>query len=379
MNKKFDVCVRGGGVVGQALALLLARDRLRVALVRQPAPAGSLSDIRAYALNAASRALLQGLRVWPDESSATPVTAMQICDDGDDAPADAAVRFDSAGGDGDALAWIVDVPALETALAQAVGYQPGIDRLDTAPNAALTAVCEGRRSQSRALHGFEYDTRPFPHTAVAARLRCERPHGGVARQWFLGGDILALLPMEGASGNLVALVWSVPHERAQTLLATAPDAFAHAVESACDRALGHMALEGPVAAWPLEQARARQWTRTGVALVGDAAHAMHPLAGQGLNVGLADVAELARVVTDREYWRGPGDARLLRRYERARQADVATMTWATEQLFGLFGHTDPRVTAVRRLGLQTFDKLAHLKRWTMHHAMGRPTNTPDTP
>lgn len=378
MTKTYDVAVLGAGVTGLTLALLLAQSRLRVALVGRPAPGTPQPpDTRAYALNHRSQALLASVRAWPDNPqqppAVTPVTHMWV----NDAPENTAVRFNAPAPS--PLAWIVDVPALETALAQAVGYQPGIDRLETAPNAALTAVCEGRRSQSRALHGFEYDTRPFPHTAVAARLRCERPHGGVARQWFLGGDILALLPMEGASGNLVALVWSVPHERAQTLLATAPDAFAHAVESACDRALGHMALEGPVAAWPLEQARARQWTRTGVALVGDAAHAMHPLAGQGLNVGLADVAELARVVTGREYWRGPGDARLLRRYERARQADVATMAWATEQLFSLFGHTDPRVTAVRRLGLQTFDKLAHLKRWTMHHAMGRPTNTPDTP
>lgn len=376
MNKKFDVCVRGGGVVGQALALLLARDRLRVALVRQPAPAGSLSDIRAYALNAASRALLQGLRVWPDESSATPVNAMQICDDGDYAPADAAVRFDSAGGDGDALAWIVDVPALEQRLREAVGYQSGIEVLDSAEGLApsLTVVCEGKRSSSRAQFGFDFDTRPYPHTAVAARLVCEQPHGGVARQWFRQGEIMAWLPMDGPQGHRVALVWSVSHERATGLLALPPEALAAAVQDAGHAALGPMRVDGAAAGWPLELSRARRWVvrhgAMGVALAGDAAHAMHPLAGQGLNVGLGDVAELARVMHQRESWREPGDLRLLRRYERARQADVAAMSTVTDGLYGLFAHDNTQLQALRHWGLKRFDRSGAIKQWVVRQAAG---------
>ncbi|MFC7461538.1 FAD-dependent monooxygenase [Hydrogenophaga defluvii] len=376
MSRKFDVCVRGGGVVGHALALLLARDRLRVALVRPPAPAGALTDVRAYALNAASRALLQDLRVWPDPASATPVAAMQICEDGGNAPPHAAVRFDSPGADGDALAWIVDVPAFEQRLREAVGFQSGIEVLDSAEGLtpSLTVICEGKRSSSRAQFGFEFDTRPYPHTAVAARLRCALPHGGVARQWFVQGDIMAWLPLDGPQGHRVALVWSVAHERAAQLLALAPDALAAEVQANGHAALGAMALDGAAAGWPLELSRARRWVAChgdmGVALAGDAAHAMHPLAGQGLNVGLGDVAELAHLLHQRESWREPGDMRLLRRYERARQADVRAMGAVTEGLYSLFAHSDSRLQALRRWGLQRFDSSSTLKQWVVRQAAG---------
>ena len=373
MSKKFDVAILGGGVVGHTLALLLARERLRVALVtRAQAPAADPAappDIRAYALNAASRDLLDGLRVWPDQpGAATPVRHMWVSEPAATDPA--ALRFDATASGAPALSWIVDVPALERTLAQAVGFQGGIEVRHEAPPAKLTVVCEGKRSRSREAHGFEFDVKPYPQTAVAARLRCERPHGAVARQWFLGGDILALLPLDGEAGHTVALVWSVPHERAQALLTLPPAAFAAAVQAACDSALGAMQTEGQPAGWPLELSRARHWVKPGVALAGDAAHAMHPLAGQGLNVGLGDAAELARVLREREYWRDLGDIRLLRRYERARQADFQAMALVTDGLFGLFGHSDTRLQALRRWGLRNFDRLTPLKRWAVHRAMG---------
>jgi 2-polyprenyl-6-methoxyphenol hydroxylase-like FAD-dependent oxidoreductase len=142
------------------------------------------------------------------------------------------------------------------------------------------------------------------------------------------------------------------------------------VTDTCDHALGDMALMGQPAGWPLELSRAKRWVQPGVALAGDAAHAMHPLAGQGLNVGLGDVAELARVLHEREYWRELGDLKLLRRYERARQADFAAMAWVTDGLFGLFGHDDSRLQALRRWGLRRFDRLTPLKHWAMRQAMG---------
>ncbi|MEN9384076.1 MAG: hypothetical protein RL323_1219 [Pseudomonadota bacterium] len=373
MNKKFDVAIRGGGLVGHTLALLLARERLRVALVTPPHPAATAPDIRAYALNAASQALLEDLRVWPGSNdpnttaAVTPVQHIWVSEQ-------AAVRFDADSLSAPALSWIVDVPVLEQRLQQAVAFQSGIEVLHEAPAANLTVVCEGKRSATREHLGIEFDTKVYPQTAVAARLRCEKPHGGVARQWFIQGAVLALLPMEGPSGHLVALVWSVPHPRAQELLGAAPTDFAQWVQAACHQALGVMALEGLPAGWPLELSRAKRWVGAGVALAGDAAHAIHPLAGQGLNVGLADVAELARVLREKEYWRDLGDPKLLRRYERARQADFAAMAWVTDGLLSLFGHTDIRIQALRHWGLRNFDRLAPLKHWAARQAMGGSTS-----
>ncbi|MEZ5645765.1 MAG: FAD-dependent monooxygenase [Burkholderiaceae bacterium] len=377
-GRRYDVTVRGGGIVGLSLALLLARDRLQVALVDTagPPPDNAWPDVRAYALNAASRELLQSLRCWPEGTghhtappSVTAVKAMEVRgDDGGHLGFGADSRSTSA------LTWIVDVPALERRLADAVGFQSGIDRLDEAPASPLTVICEGKRSRTRDDLGIDFNVRPYPHKALAARLRCEYPHAGVARQWFVDGDILALLPLEGDDGHAVALVWSLPVARAEQMQALGPAEFADAVRSHAGGALGHMTLEGPVQGWPLELSNASHWlarTPEGMTvLAGDAAHAMHPLAGQGLNVGLADVAELARVLHEREPWRELGDQRLLRRYERARQADVHAMGWLTDGLFNLFGHGDSRVQALRNWGMTGVDRIAPLKQWLSRQASG---------
>lgn len=382
-RQRFDVVIRGAGIVGQTLALLLARDRLKVALVGQPRPADAGPDVRAYALNAAARDLLRSVRAWPEDTgtltsavsgapAVTPVTAMDVRGD-----IDGALHFSAVDQQAEALTWIVDVPALEQRLAHAVHFQAGITCVDSTPaHAALTVVCEGKRSRTREELGIDFDVRPYPHRAVAARLRCERPHGGTARQWFQRGEILALLPLGGAQGNSVALVWSVPAEQADGWTSASPEALAQAVQERCGGVLGDMTLESPAQSWPLELSRAQRWIGRhpdggGVALAGDAAHAMHPLAGQGLNVGLADVAELARVLHAREYWRELGDPRLLRRYERARQADVGAMGWLTDGLFGLFNQPDSRIQALRNWGMSGVDRLGPLKHWLARQAMGQ--------
>ena len=377
---RYDVCVRGGGIVGMTLALLLARERLRVALLATARPPDAPTDVRAYALNNAARGLLQSLKVWPaDEPDAsvppdtipavTPVLRMAV--HGDEG---GRLGFSASEQGVEALSWIVDVPALERRLSDAVGFQSGIDRVSEAVPAALTVVCEGKRSHTRDALGMEFEVHPYPHKAIAARVLAQRPHEGVARQWFVQGDVLALLPMGGPQGNLLALVWSLPSAASDHWLAAEPDALMQAVQTRCDQALGTLSLCGPAQSWPLELSRAARWiTRTAqgsVVLAGDAAHAMHPLAGQGLNVGLADVAELARVIREREYWRELGDPKLLRRYERARQADVSAMGWLTDGLFGLFSQPDTRVQALRNWGMSGVDRLGPLKHWLARRAMG---------
>ena len=369
-----DVCIRGAGIVGRTLALLLARQRLRVALVAPPAdPASGHGDVRAYALSPAARGLLQGLRCWPDERAATPVLAMQVQGD-----QQGALHFSASDQGVPALNWIVDVPALERLLAEAVRYQSDIDSVAAPVAAPLTVVCEGRASRTRAELGVDVDSTRYPQHAIATRLDCERPHGQVARQWFTAeGDILALLPLDGAQGHQVAVVWSARAERVPELLALEDAAFAARLFDMSGGALGALAQTGPRASWPLLLARATRWVGAlpgqpgqAFALAGDAAHAMHPLAGQGLNVGLGDAAELARVLAAREAWRPVNDLKLLRRYERARQGDWLRMSLATDALQQLFGRADPAAALLRNWGMAAFDHSGPLKRRIARLAMG---------
>ncbi|WP_309682354.1 FAD-dependent monooxygenase [Polaromonas sp.] len=377
MSKPFDVCIRGDGIVGRTLALLLARERLRVALVTRPpgdaaapAAADGHTDVRAYALNKASRQLLETLRVWPEAPFATPVLAMQVW--GDDG---GQLDFSARSVGEAALAWIVDVPALEQQLIQALRFQPQIETVQAPVAAALTVICEGQKSRSRdefgPQGGANWSVKPYPQKAIAARLELGKAHGGVARQWFGRGDILALLPLSGADGNSAALVWSVSTERAAMLGNLPPQEFCDALQAVCGHETGTLKLISERASWPLALSNAQHWVGPGWALAGDAAHTVHPLAGQGLNLGLADAAGLAQVLAAREYWRGLGDERLLRRYERARKADVATMGTVTDGLHGLFAQTDGRWQVLRNWGMKGFARSPQLLSWVARQAAGR--------
>lgn len=370
MTAALDVCIRGAGVVGRTLALLLARERLRVGLVEHPPTAGLQGDVRAYAFNPASRELLEMLRAWPDADHVTPVAGMQV--HGDEG---GQVSFTAVNQNVAALAWIVDVAALQHRLGEALRFQPLVERLESPRPAALTVVCEGRASATRAEFGVQFEVTSYTQRAIAARLTCEKPHGTVARQWFADGEITALLPMggtnAGAQGNSVALVWSVRAERADALLALDAAAFAKEVEKATGGAMGALSLASERAAWPLQLARADRWCGPGWALAGDAAHTVHPLAGQGLNLGLADAKALADVLREREYWRGVGDLKLLRRYERSRKGDVLAMGATTDGLQQLFARPDGAWSLLRNWGMKGFERSGPVKQWVARQAMGR--------
>ena len=371
MSSSFDICIRGSGVVGSTLALLLARQRLRVALVGHPAPA---TDVRAFALNAHSREILSELRCWPEPAHATAVQSMQVWGD-----AGGQVQFQAPTLNG--LTHIVDVPALEQMLSQAVHFQTEIQRFDSAPEATLTVVCEGRNSQTRKELGVTYHSMPYAQHALATRVQCDKPHRQQALQWFSRSqgelDILALLPLGGNAGQEAAVVWSLPSSRALALQQSAADDVAQALSQASQQALGHLKIIAPIQVWPLQLAQALQWSghfdngRSWV-LAGDSAHSVHPLAGMGLNLGLADVSELASVLKEREtsaYWRPLDDPYFLRRYERARKAGMQATWLACDGLQRLFNHPNPMLQSLRNWGLNGFNQIAPLKQWAMQMAM----------
>lgn len=376
---RFDVCIRGAGIVGRSLALLLAAQRLRVALVHNPVslPEGH-SDVRAYSLNLAAKQLLTDLRCWPEGTACTPILKMHIeGDQGGD------LNFDAAQQGVEALNWMVDVPTLEKNLAAAVSYHPMIESLNAPVAAPLTVVCEGRASQTRAELGVQFDVKHYAQHALACRIQTDAPHGQVARQWFQnnhGPEILALLPIGGEASHEWAIVWSLTPERAQELLKADTPHFCEQLVSASGGVAGGAQLTSERAVWPLQLARASQWTGSlapasnagpaqAFALAGDAAHAIHPLAGQGLNVGLADVQELARVIQNKEFWRPLSDLKMLRKYERARKAEVWAMGCVTDGLQVLFAQTSLPVQKIRNWGMSGFDQLTPLKKWMARKAM----------
>jgi 2-polyprenyl-6-methoxyphenol hydroxylase-like FAD-dependent oxidoreductase len=373
MSQHVDICIRGAGIVGSTLALHLAGKRMRVALVA-PAITGTSNtsgnaDIRAYALNQLSRDLLEAVRCWPEETSATPVLCMQV--QGDEG---GQVGFSASEQGALALNWIVDVPVLEARLHEAVRYQPLIELVEVPQPATLTVICEGRASATRAQYGVQWDTTPYGQSALATRVQCMLPHGQVARQWFDHGEILAFLPLAGPLGSLCAIVWSVSSERAKQLQDLSESEFCLALNAASRGTLGKTTLVGVRSVWPLQRALARRWIGTSPegawALAGDAAHAMHPLAGQGLNMGLADVQQLVGVLGGKPYWRALDDPRLLRQYERARKADFAVMGQANDALQQLFTQPHPAVRALRNWGMNQFERSGSIKHWVARRAMG---------
>jgi 2-polyprenyl-6-methoxyphenol hydroxylase-like FAD-dependent oxidoreductase len=363
-----DVLVRGAGAVGLAAALALSRQGLRVALLG-PATAATSEDLRAYALNAASIQLLRQLKVWDalPADARTPVHDMHI--EGD--ARGSALDFSAWNQGVSELAWIVDAGELERALAAAAAFAPHLDRVDTEVPATLQVLAEGKHSPTRDRLGVAMPRHAYGHRGIATRLVSDRPHNGLARQWFRSPDILALLPLDKPRpGHGYGVVWSVPDERANELMALGDEAFTAELMLATGGAAGELKLAGARAQWPLALAHAEAVSGPGWVLVGDAAHQVHPLSGQGLNLGLADVAVLCEEIAAREPWRSLGDAKLGARYARRRRVPTWAMQRLTDGLMHLFSHEAPAVRELRNRGLTLVNHLPPLKRLLTDRAVG---------
>ncbi|HEU5294985.1 MAG TPA: FAD-dependent monooxygenase [Burkholderiaceae bacterium] len=363
-----DIGIHGRGAVATTLALALGQRGLRVWLSAAAAADPSRADVRAYALNAASRRLLQRLKVWDalPADAVTPVYDMHVRGDA----SAGRLKFSSWAQCVDALAWIVDAAELDSALNAALQFAAHVQRDSEPPGAALTVYAEGKDSASRAAMGVRFDRHSYEQTAIAARLTAEHPHDGVAHQWFRSPDVLALLPLDRPrAGCSFALVWSLPRERADSLMRADARAFEAELQGACADMPSGLQLASERSAWPLAIAAADPVCGAGWVLVGDAAHVVHPLAGQGLNLGFGDVQALADTLERREPWRCLGDERLLRRYARSRAWPVRSMSWLTDALVHGFASQHAAVRELRNRGMGLVDRAVPAKRWLVGQAI----------
>jgi ubiquinone biosynthesis UbiH/UbiF/VisC/COQ6 family hydroxylase len=387
--RECDVAVIGAGVAGMAAALGMAQQGLRVALVG-PRPRATLPtaaapfDVRIYAAAPGTVDLLERLSVWKrvDAGRMATVERMRVFGDRGDE-----LTFDAYEAAVERLATIVEESELVRVLDAACDFQPAIERVaaafeslqagetgvaigladGTALQARLVVGADGAQSPVRAACGISARVTDYRQTAIVANFRCAQPHLGTAWQWFTDEGIVALLPLPDSH---VSLVWSAPAQLAAELAALEPGALAQRVTARVQATLGELAPAGPSAGFPLRLVVVDRLIGPRVALVGDAAHVVHPLAGQGLNLGLQDVGALLEVMRAREAFRDIGDAVLLRRYERSRAEPIALMRAATDGLARLFGIDDPFARLLRNTGMAVADRLSPLKSLLVRQALG---------
>lgn len=383
----FDVVIIGGGLVGASLAAALRHSGLKLALVESqsaPAPGETSWDSRIYAISPGSRSFLEQCDAWAllDPARIAPVETMRVFGD-----TGALLEFSAYQMGVAELACILENRALQRALWQVLQDQENLALFHPARCAALTigdAVAEltlsdgrklsaklvvgadGRDSWVRNQAGITAAPVDYHQHGLVANFSCELPHRGIAYQWFQADGVLALLPLPG---NQVSMVWSVSPEQSARLLALPPEALCLEVAAAAQHTLGTFQLLTPAAAFPLRMLNLPHVAAPRVALIGDAAHNIHPLAGQGVNTGFRDARQLAGLLLGRGAQDDCGDARLLRSYERKRKEDVYAMQAATYGLKHLFNNQNPLLRTVRNLGLNATNRVAPLKKLLMQHAL----------
>lgn len=376
---KYDIVIVGGGLAGLAFACALKESRLKIALVEGRAPNRPEGwDARIYAISPQNLAFLDSLGAGPARSRVGTVARMDVHGD-----QGGRLQFCAADIGQPELAAIAENRWMLAALWQAI-RATDIDvcaglratRLETNAlrafltledgsrlDAALLVGADGANSWVRSQTGLSASVKPYGQSGVVANFACEKAHGDCARQWFFGDSVLAWLPLPG---NRISMVWSTFKPDALTSLSDVE--LAQTVAEAGGRELGAFETLTPAHAFPLRLIRPEGIVARRVALAGDAAHTVHPLAGQGVNLGFQDAATLATLLGDAD---DIGAWPLLRSYERSRREAVRSMQFTCDSLFELFHRQAlPGLGRLRNLGLSLVDRLGPLKRQLARHAAG---------
>lgn len=386
-----DVVIVGGGMVGLGLAAALKESGLKIAIVEGQLPdpeLGDAPDNRVSALSLASQRILQQVGAWAGIAARRlqPYEKMQVWEQ----DSFGQIGFDAASLRQGALGHIVENRVIQLALLEVIADADNIQLLSPARaaslqsgeagsllllddgralSAKLVVAADGAHSWVRRQADIPLTSWDYGHHALVATVRCAEPHEAVARQIFTPDGPLAFLPLW--QPDLCSIVWSVPASRAEALCACDDEQFNRQLTTAFDGRLGLCKVEGARSAIPLTARYARDFARERLVLVGDAAHTIHPLAGQGVNLGLLDAAALAEQIV--QTYRAGGDIGLLanlRSYERWRKSEAARMLAAMEGLKRLFSGANPLKKLVRGVGLCAFDALAPLKQGVIRAAMG---------
>jgi len=384
--QQFDLIIVGGGLAGASLALALRDTRLRIALVEsQPPRRPDGWDARIYAVSPANSRFLEEIGAWRhlDAGRIAPIRAMQI--------------FGDRGGQLEFSAFDTGVPDLGSILESslmAVEFWESVKRQSNltlfcpaSPEhlefrhddavlrladgrvlaARLLVGADGRDSWVRQAAGLPAINTPYGEKGLVANFATEKPHHHIAFQWFRPDGVLAYLPLPG---NRISIVWSTPDAHADALCALAHEELCAQVAAAGEFRLGRLSLLTPPAAFPLRLMRVPQTVAPRLALVGDAAHGIHPLSGHGINLGFQDARELAALLAAAQPWQDIGDERFLQRYQRARREETVLMQATTDGLRRLFRDSPPGLPSIRNFGLSLTNSLPFVKNALARYALG---------